>query len=903
MSSLKDIIKMLPNNVSGDGKVYASTLKKVLNFFGEYINSNVDEKLDQLGDGAAANVTGLKLTETHTTDSNGMPQNNIIVEYDNTNVENFLHCQIWMKTDDDDSIWAQQGTASGVRYIIEGVQTGTTYIVKAVSVNKQGGTSAFADSPTAQITIKGSQLVPDAPKQFVLTWDARGALWEWLQDDNGYIDYFELRLDGKAGEWNDNLLDVTRNNFSRANPKVRSGTAYLFTRNVFGTYSLPATLIFSKPVAAKPNPPKLSPSLKGINISMDTLPDGYTGYKLLINDVEFTTTNSEYLYFQFSGTCTVKYCFVDVIGDGEYSDAVTVEIKTVLDLVELPTIDRTKIDESIKNALEIADAQPDINDTVAGNLKEFKDSTGNALEANATAINQNAESITALAKRVTITEGGIKTNTSAITQNAESITGIVSELNSTDPSKSNYSAFVALADAIELRVMKDGIISAINLSPELITIDGKFLHITGTTLIDNNVIVGGNIAANSITSAHIQANAITADKIDADAIHVGGANGNVTITPGALVVDGEEGNVTITPGAIKSDALATGSVIADKISAGAVSTEKLAAEAISLTGALSIVGGAVELSEEGLRLTANDNSYTLFNGDGINYVDKNGVVYAQVKKIIIGKAYDGQYIRFSAPWESVPSVITVPMSIRTNDVNYQASTTTIVCEATEVSQNGFRVNNYLKLAGGSYAVIDANKTETLALNGLESMTQYGYGRYTYHYTMAIYSNCLSISIPSTANYLEVSLNISSINQARNDRVETGYPGANSGVTWTDSDTWYIKAELIVNDSVVATVSYSTTSGNHKANTILSASFSAGVTSAFVRVTYTGSFSTNDHGSWSTIYDGWTYIAKAVFEGSKITMPYYKYSASESKIAQGYAMFLVTDGSTNTYTIE
>ncbi|MGM9582906.1 MAG: hypothetical protein ACI3WU_04240, partial [Phascolarctobacterium sp.] len=99
------------------------------------------------------------------------------------------------------------------------------------------------------------------------------------------------------------------------------------------------------------------------------------------------------------------------------------------------------------------------------------------------------------------------------------------------------------------------------------------------------------------------------------------------------------------------------------------------------------------------------------------------------------------------------------------------------------------------------------------------------------------------------------------------------------------------------------VSYSTTSGNHSANPILSASFAAGATSAFVRITYSGNFSTNDHGDWATVYNGWSYIAKAVYKDSKITMPYYKYSASESKIAQGYAMFLVTDGSTNTYTIE
>ena len=544
MDSLKDIIKMLPNSVSGDGKVYASTIKKVLDFFGSYINDNVDEKLDQLGDGAAACVTGLRLTEQHATDSNGMPQNNILVEYDNTNVENFLHCQIWVK-DSTNDVYAQHGTASGLRYIIEDVRAGETYTVKAVSVNKQGGTSAFADSPIAAITIAGSSLIPESPRQFVLTWDEVGPLWEWLHDDNGYVDFFELRLDANAGEYSDNLLDRTRVMRSRANPEVRSGTAYLFVRNIFGTYSQPATLQFTKPVGAKPNKPTLEKTMYGISITMDALPSGYNGYKLIINGEEYKTVNREFLYYQFSGQVTVKYCFTDAIGEGEYSDEVTVDIKTVLELVELPTIDRTKIDESIKTALEIADAQPAINESTA----------------------------------------------SAISQNSSSISAVVTELGK-DPSECSYGAITALQDAVELRVMKDGIITAINLSPETITIDGKFIHITGTTIIDNNVIVGGNIASNSITSAHIRANAITASKIDADAIHVGGANSNVTIEDGALVVGGENGNVTITDGAIDGDMIQAGSIIGQHISAGAVTAEKIAAGSVT---AEKIAAGAIQV--------------------------------------------------------------------------------------------------------------------------------------------------------------------------------------------------------------------------------------------------------------------------------------------------------------------
>lgn len=472
MDSLKDIIKMLPNSVSGDGKVYASTIKKVLDFFGSYINDNVDEKLDQLGDGAAACVTGLRLTEQHATDSNGMPQNNILVEYDNTNVENFLHCQIWVK-DSTNDVYAQHGTASGLRYIIEDVRAGETYTVKAVSVNKQGGTSAFADSPIAAITIAGSSLIPEPPRQFVLTWDEVGPLWEWLHDDNGYIDFFELRLDGNAGTYNENLLERTRNMWSRANPNVRSGTAYLFVRNIFGTYSQPAKLLFSKAVGAKPNKPALVNVLKGVQISMDALPEGFTHYTVVVNGEDYISHNSTFVYFQYSGQITVKYCFADDISNGEFSDEITADVQ----------------------------------------------------------------------------------------------------------------------------------------------------QLVRTEDIAENAIVADLIAANAITSAKIAANAITASKIDADAIHVGGANGNVTIEQGALVVGGDNGNVTIVDGAINGDMIQAGSIIgqhisagavnADKIAAGAITTDKIAAGAVS-TEKIDISGGI----SSGARMSLLPNLIQIYDENG-----------------------------------------------------------------------------------------------------------------------------------------------------------------------------------------------------------------------------------------------------------------------------------------------
>ena len=60
--------------------------------------------------------------------------------------------------------------------------------------------------------------------------------------------------------------------------------------------------------------------------------------------------------------------------------------------------------------------------------------------------------------------------------------------------------------------------------------------------------------------------------------------------------------------------------------------------------------------------------------------------------------------------------------------------------------------------------------------------------------------------------------------------------------------------------------------------------------------------TGEHGPWETLYNGRDDIARACCAAS-VTKAYHKYSATTSKIARGYAMFLVTDGSTNTYTAE
>lgn len=762
---IKNILRNIPNSVSGDGKTFVAALKNYLTKYGIVTDEKIDSALEELAK-KPNHVDSITLLELHAI-TDGVRSNNIQINWDTTPVNDYAKAEIWYMRSTD-SAWEKAGEASGTQYVLQGATASETYHIRVIAVNSKGVAADFDTAPIANITIKGSQYIPSPPTQFVLTWDEQGPLWKWLFEDNNYVDFFELRLDQNPGVWNDKRLDSTRETWSRANPGVRAGTAYLYIRNIFGEYSEPAVHQFNKAMPGKPEAPVLTATLDGVRIKMEPLPQGNTGYKMLIRTKDssgtvsanfFTTVNSEYIYFFFEGVIAVKYCFIDDLGEGEWSDAKAARVK---DLV---------VEE---------------NNIAAG----------------------------------------------AITQEK----------------------------------------------------------------IAANAVTAAAIAANAVTSTKISAGAVTADKIEAGAI-----------TAEKLAAD-----------SVTSDAIQAGSVVGDKIAANSVSSKHLSAENIDLLGALSITGGNVKISEEGLRLTGNDSSYTLFNAEGINYIDKNGVTYAQVKKMIIGKAYDNQYIKFSAPWAKPPTVLMSPMSIKVNDSDYSTSSLFLVCEATDVSVNGFRVNSYLRLADDSYGVNNIAKTDTPSEFVVESMENYWHGHYSYAYTFICRSDVSKITIPSTAKYIELSLQLDITNPFSRYKYDSDassgsysnvfiwvkYPGANSGWTQLDSDSRTVIVQLVVANKVLQEFTFTTgdKTGGVIKNFILSASFDAGATEAIVRVIWKYNLKTGEHGSWQTIYNGKNYIAEATCKCT-LKRTYYKIAASNAKIARGYATFLVTDGSTNVYFAE
>lgn len=1050
-AQIKQILTNIPNNVSGDGKVFVAALKNYLVKSGLLTNKKIDDSTSETGE-KPGHVSSVQLLELHSI-NDGVRINSIQVSWVKTTVTNYAKAEVWFRTATDKA-WEKAGESSGTQFVYSGATTGLTYYIKVVAVNTKGNTADFDTAPQASIKIQGSQYIPNPPTQFVLTWDEKGPLWKWQFEPNEYIDFFELRLDQNPGVWNDKRLDSTRETWSRANPGVRSGTAYLYIRNIFGEYSEPAVHEFSKALPQKPTAPQLTSTIDGVRIKMQGLPLGATGYKIHIKTVDsqetveddFYTANSEYIYFFFIGHITVKYCFVDPLGDGEWSDTSEADCKAGIDIGQVPTIDYTKFDKFTQDAIDKANNQPSINDalkklitdntTAINEANKLIDANANGIHQNTdsissvmtkvdglnekvegiegtvttqgTAIVQTATDITALAKRVTVNEGTISTNTSsiqqnadsitsvvkrvddaegtlkthgtaiqqnansistiamdvkgnasaieqnaksitaivedvkgnkasiqtnadnitsivtkvdkqgsAIVQNANSITSVVTELNK-KPADCNYSSINQLQDDILLCVKKDGVINAINVSTEGVVIDGKKVHITGDTVFDKNVIVGGMIAADSIALEHLKANSVSSAKIQANAIT------STKIAAGAVTADKiEAGAITaekLAADSVTSDAIQAGSVIGDKIAANTITGKHFAAANIDLTGALTITGGNVKLSQEGLRLSSNDGSFTLFNQEGINYVDAHGITYAQVKKMIIGKAYDGQYIRFAAPWPTPPSVLMSPMTIKINDESYPAATFYLVCEATDVTENGFKVNNYLRLDEGSYGVNNDERTDNTSIYNVLKMEQYWYGHYSYSYDFKVSSDVMDVTFPETANYIELSLVLDIKNPLAhyehgnedngssggyvNGSVHIDYPNANRGHTSYDNSKRTITAQLYIGETKLSEATFTVTSSlpSEKKNFVLSGRFETGQTRAFIRIIWNMKLNTGEHGSWETLYNGRNDIARACCAAS-VTKAYHKYSATTSKIARGYAMFLVTDGSTNTYTAE
>lgn len=122
-------------------------------------------------------------------------------------------------------------------------------------------------------------------------------------------------------------------------------------------------------------------------------------------------------------------------------------------------------------------------------------------------ITQLDNRITSVAKETT----ELETKVTSIEQTTKGIQSSVVEIENSQIKQ--QSQITQLSNNINLKVDKDNSIAQINLSPETIRLDAKFIHLSGTSKIDNAVIKTAHIADLSVTGAKIQDASIANAKI------------------------------------------------------------------------------------------------------------------------------------------------------------------------------------------------------------------------------------------------------------------------------------------------------------------------------------------------------------------------------------------------------
>ena len=423
--------------------------------------------------------------------------------------------------------YAGKGTS---RVTIPAAQLGDTYRIKLVAEDVNGFTTPDEDATYIELTVEAKQTVPDTPtgfhKDFVL---GKGFTFAWSDVTNSDVDYYELRYDRNPGAAYNLLARAQGTSITLESMPSRKATIYLYAHNATKKYSYPASLSYDYPVLGAPGGLTIEKAILAVNIGVPDIPAGADGVRLYIEHHPIDIgKNTHYAYSNQAGIYTVTACYYDIFGDGYQ----TAEYQAVIDpcidpkYIEEESITLKKVDDTIKKA--VADAQTAIprldgldkdivelrktDSELSSTIQKNKSDTDMAISK----VNQKADSISSTVQsQKKELDGTISGMSSQITQNSDKITSVVTNLGSVDAAgKAGYSAITQLQDGINLRVKSSdfnggNIVSQINVSPSGTLIDGKYLHVTGTTKFDKDVIVGGMIAAGAITADKLSSSTIS----------------------------------------------------------------------------------------------------------------------------------------------------------------------------------------------------------------------------------------------------------------------------------------------------------------------------------------------------------------------------------------------------------
>lgn len=625
--------------------------------------------------------------------------------------------------------WIYAGD-SPTKIVIPNAKVGDIYEFRVQSRTTDGLVSSEASAPTVTIKVTAKETVPSQP--YNLTYDFTKAFtFKWSDVPDSDVMYYEVRTDTNVGS-TIGLLGKTQSTSIDVNLMERKGTVYVYSVNTLKKYSYPAKVTYNYPKPDAPSYIHFTEALRGVNVLVAPFPAHVESMRLYVEGHNiskvFELANANYTFYGEPDVYNFWASYVDLMGEGYTSVKYAYTIKPELnpEWLKDEAISLKKVDKTIQSA--VADAQEAIPrlDSVDANISELR--------------HTDTELVSTIAQNKKDTDSAI----SQVSQKADNIKLTVeNNLNNPDPSKSPYKSISQLkVDINGLTTTVQDNKSATDTQISQIKQNANSLSSTVQNYhTDTNDKISGlssRITQNADSITSVVTNLSDVDKaksnysaiaqLDNDiALRVSKDDviNQINISKESILIDGKKIHVT---GDTHFD---NNVVVRGMIAAGAITADKLSASTIELTANQGIKGGGATLDTNGLTVRGSDGSYVVHGSSGMEFHDGNGNTFAMVGAMVMGTVKDGQWVKFTKPWKTVPNVIVTPISLQTAIPGYNSTNLYLDCRPQNVTVNGFQAVCRTVLKAGSCGAFPVNKVASRNLSdlynkGIPNLTAYTY---------------------------------------------------------------------------------------------------------------------------------------------------------------------------------
>ena len=354
----------LPSSILGDGRKFVSLLKNYLKGLQDDITEKLGEVTKIYNTVADTPETIDEQVHSITVEEKAVNGNiSLLVKWNSDNIKKYAGAVIDIKIGDfhttlagfSDQQWVKHyETTKTNQYLIDNIEPGQNYLIRVRGKDVYNAKSAEAKAPAITHYVEPNKHVPRPPYEGTVVFDKKGVYWSWKQYDQNPYMWTELRLDEHPGNLF-NRLEVTTNLMSTEKPFGRTGTAYLYNRGVGNSYSSPLKLPYAKAVPHAPENVTVTPTLEGLRIHFDKIPEDCYGANVYINEEKFYTEDNTYNFVCAMGKYSIRVVYLDVFGEGESSTTVKKGTNEQIPPEAVHITNKTVFDDGVIVAKHIGD--------------------------------------------------------------------------------------------------------------------------------------------------------------------------------------------------------------------------------------------------------------------------------------------------------------------------------------------------------------------------------------------------------------------------------------------------------------------------------------------------------------------------------------------------------------------